>query len=251
MRLQKAIAHLGYCSRRKAEELITMGKVKVNGTIVSKLGFVVTNKDIITIDNYEKKENKKVAFLFNKPLGVISSSKDDRNRKTVLDFFKNEPYRLYPAGRLDINTSGLIIITNDGELANLITHPSSHLNKTYLAKIDRSLQEDDIIKLEKGIMLEDGLTSPAKIEVLKKDNLNNYVKITIHEGRNRQVRRMFNALNYNVLSLMRESIGFLKLDNLKIGAYRALNKEEIEKLKAICLAKKEKNVIPDYKKKHI
>ena len=134
MRLQKAMAHRGICSRRKAEELILQGLVKVNGVVVTQMGVQVSVDDKIEVQGLitKEKSEEKVAFIFNKPTGVVSSAQDDRNRRIVLDFFKNEPYRLYPAGRLDLNTSGALIITNDGELSDLITHPSSHLEKTYL-----------------------------------------------------------------------------------------------------------------------
>ena len=138
MRLQKAMSQLGLCSRRKAEELIKLGKVKVNGVLISEMGYLVSLNDKIEISGEIKKEQNldKVTFLFNKPLGVVSSVKDDRGRKVVIDFFKNENYRLYPVGRLDYNTSGALLVSNDGELTNLVTHPSTHLNKTYIATIN-------------------------------------------------------------------------------------------------------------------
>ena len=138
MRLQKAMSQLGLCSRRKAEELIKLGKVKVNGVLISEMGYLVSLNDKIEIIGEIKKEQNldKVTFLFNKPLGVVSSVKDDRGRKVVIDFFKNENYRLYPVGRLDYNTSGALLVSNDGELTNLVTHPSTHLNKTYIATIN-------------------------------------------------------------------------------------------------------------------
>ena len=144
MRLQKAIAHKGICSRRKAEELITLGKVKVNGKIVNELGVQVSSFDTIEVEGYEDKsfeKEDKVAFLFNKPLRVVSTVSDDRGRETGVDYFKKEKYRLYPVGRLDFNTSGALIMTNDGELANLITHPSSHLDKTYVITLDQHFFE--------------------------------------------------------------------------------------------------------------
>lgn len=251
MRLQKAIAHLGYCSRRKAEEYILANKVKVNGMIVNALGTSVSIDDKIEIIGLEtKKEEKKVTYLFNKPLGVLCTVSDDRGRKTIVDFFKTIPYRVYPVGRLDFNTSGAILVSNDGELANLVTHPSTHLDKTYIVTIKTLFKKEDAAKLENGVMLEDGLTAPAKIKVLI--NTDSYAKImiTIHEGRNRQVRRMFQALDYEVKSLHREQIGFLSIDrNLERGEFRLLTEEEVRKIKSICLANKKVNVIPDYKKK--
>lgn len=249
-RLQKRIAELGYCSRRKAEELISKGKVKVNGEVILTQGMMVSQGDEIEVEGYSKKENSKlVAFLFNKPLGVVCSSNDDRGRTIVLDYFKNEPYRLYNAGRLDYNTSGALIITNDGELANLITHPSSHLEKTYIAKLNRIFNSKDGHILEKGIMLDDGLTSPAKVEILSNEVHKVLIKITIHEGRNRQVRRMFEALNYQVLTLHRISIGFLSVKDIKRGSYRELTALEINTLKTIAKKRRDENIIPSYKKK--
>ncbi len=250
MRLQKLIAKKGYCSRRKAEEYIKEGKVFVNDVLIKEMGYLVNEFDKIEIKDLEiNLKEESVVFLFNKPTGILSSAKDDRNRKIVLDYFKDEPYRLYPAGRLDMNTSGALIITNDGELANLITHPSSHLDKTYIAKLDKIISDSDINKLEKGILLDDGMTAPSKVLIIKNEIGRVLVKITIHEGRNRQVRRMFEALNYHVLNLHRSSIGFLTVKDIERGTYRKLSSIEIESLKNICKTKKAKNIIPDYKLK--
>ena len=252
MRLQKAIAHKGICSRRKAEELITLGKVKVNGKIVNELGVQVSSFDTIEVEGYEDKsfeKEDKVAFLFNKPLRVVSTVSDDRGRETVVDYFKKEKYRLYPVGRLDFNTSGALIMTNDGELANLITHPSSHLDKTYVITLDQPVFEEKMDMLRKGVLLEDGMTEPAIVNVITNTSNKSIIKITIHEGRNRQVRRMFNAVGYEVRKLHRESIGFLKIDNIERGQYRQISPNEISMIKKICLSNKRKNIIPEYKKK--
>ena len=247
IRLQKAIADKGYCSRRKAETLIKEGKVKVNGKLILTMGFLVSNDDHIEVEGITKKEGKKVAFLFYKPEGVITSSSDDRNRKIVLDYFKNEPYRLYPSGRLDYFTSGALIVTNDGELSALLTHPSSHLDKTYEAKIKGKITQKEIDILENGIILDDGPCEKAKVEILKIDDDYTTLNITIHEGRNRQVRRMFLTLGHKVLALKRISIGFLALGELKKGEYRMLKEEEIALLKKECLFNKQNNIIPSYK----
>lgn len=251
MRLQKAMAHKGMCSRRKAEEYIQNGFVKVNGIKVTEMGFLVSLSDIIEVDGLEtsNKVEEKVSFLFNKPTGVVSTASDDRDRKTVLDFFKNEKYRLYPAGRLDLNTSGALIITNDGELSDLITHPSSHLEKTYLASLTKKITSSEVERLEKGIMLEDGMTAPAQVKVLKNDDEKVIVKIVIHEGRNRQVRRMFEALSHHVKALHRMSVGFLSVKEIERGTYRKLTELEVLSLKNICKERRKNNKIPDYKLK--
>ena len=251
MRLQKAMAHKGICSRRKAEEYIASGLVKVNGITINEMGHLVTLDDVIEVEGLETSNvvEEKVSFLFNKPTGVVSTASDDRNRRTVLDFFKNENYRLYPAGRLDLNTSGALIITNDGELSELITHPSSHLDKTYLASLTKKITSEEVFKLEKGIMLEDGLTAPAQVKVLKNDDEKVIVKITIHEGRNRQVRRMFEAISHHVKALHRVSVGFLNVKEIERGTYRKLTELEVLSLKNICKERRKKNIIPDYKQK--
>ena len=249
-RLQKVIAQKGFCSRRKAEELIEQGKVKVNGDIVTKMGMLVSLKDCIEIDGVLLKEKEvPCSFLFYKPKGVLSTALDDRGRKTVLDYFREEPIRLYPAGRLDQDTTGALILTNDGELSELITHPSGHLEKTYIATMKGNFSHSDKIQLEKGLRLEDGRTSPCKAKILEQNERQSKVEITIHEGRKRQVKRMFDALGYKVMDLHRSSIGFLTLQGLKEGEYRLLTNEEVSKMKELCKARKAKNVIPEYRRK--
>ena len=251
MRLQKAMSQLGLCSRRQAEELISQGKVKVNGVLVQEMGLQVTLKDKIEIIGQINKSvnTNTVTFLFNKPLGVVSSVKDDRGRKVVTDFFNNENYRLYPVGRLDYNTSGALLISNDGELTNLVTHPSTHLNKTYIVTIDSEVKDEHLKQLEKGVMLEDGLTQPSIVNIIKRTSMYSLISITIHEGRNRQVRRMFEHFSYHVKNLHRESIGFLNLNGIERGKYRLLTNQEVEKIKDICKKNKSKNIIPEYKRK--
>ena len=251
MRLQKAMSQLGLCSRRQAEELIDQGKVKVNGVIVQEKGVQVTLKDKIEIvgQTISQVNRETVTFIFNKPLGGVSSVKDDRGRKVVTDFFKNENYRLYPVGRLDFNTSGALLISNDGELTNLVTHPSTHLNKTYIVTIDSEVKDEHLKQLEKGVKLEDGMTQPSIIRIIRRSTGYSLISITIHEGRNRQVRRMFEHFSYHVKNLHRESIGFLNLDGLERGKYRKLSEEEVNKIKKICKENKKKNIIPEYKRK--
>lgn len=250
MRLQKLISQRGICSRRKAEELILQGKVKVDGEIITQMGYMVSSLCKIEVEGYsDEVKTDTVTYLFNKPLGVVSSVKDDRGRKTVIDFFKNENYRLYPVGRLDYNTSGALLISNDGELTNLVTHPSTHLNKTYMATISGKVKEEHLEALRNGILLEDGMTQKAPVNVFRKKENETLVQITIHEGRNRQVRRMFEHFSYHVKNLNRDSISFLTLDGLKRGEYRLLTSDEVERIKGICKNNKKSNIIPDYKKK--
>ncbi len=253
MRLQKAMSQLGLCSRRQAETLIDEHKVKVNGKLITEKGVLVSLKDKIEIVGSEtnKKEvsTKKVTFLFNKPLGVVSSSKDDRGRKTVIDFFSKEPYRLYPVGRLDYNTSGALLISNDGELTNLVTHPSTHLDKTYIATIEGRVKQEHLNELSKGVKLEDGMTQPAVIKVIRINDSQSLISVTIHEGRNRQVRRMFEHFSYHVKNLHRESIGFLNLEGIERGSYRLLTDVEVRMIKNICINNKKNNIIPEYKRK--
>lgn len=251
MRLQKAMSYLGLCSRRKAEELIKLGKVKVNGVLISEMGYLVSLNDKIEIIGEIKKEQNldKVTFLFNKPLGVVSSVKDDRGRKVVIDFFKNENYRLYPVGRLDYNTSGALLVSNDGELTNLVTHPSTHLNKTYIATINGFVKDLHLQELRDGVELEDGMTEKALVKLISRNESKSVVSLTIHEGRNRQVRRMFNHFGYEVKNLHRESIGFLNLQGVERGKYRKLSNSEVIQIKELCKKNKEKNVIPTYKSK--
>lgn len=251
VRLQKVMADRGICSRRKAEELIAAGKVKVDGKIFKEMGMKVSPLVKIEVEGIDVNDinEKKVTFVFNKPMGVVSSASDDRGRRTVIDYFKDEPYRLYPVGRLDFNTSGCLLITNDGELSQLVTHPSSHLEKTYIVTVNGFITDEALKKLHDGVELSDGLTQKARIALGKRNDEVSIFKISIFEGRNRQVRRMCEFVGYEVKSLHRESVGGITLGNLKRGEYRVLETEEVEKIKKACLENKLKNVIPSYKLK--
>lgn len=251
IRLQKIIASRGYCSRRKAEELILQGKVRVDGEVVTELGRKFDEDVSIEIDGFEalNQDNEKVAFVFNKPLGVLSTCSDDRGRRTIIDFFKYEHYRLFSIGRLDYNTAGCILVSNDGELSNLVSHPSSHLEKTYIVTVKGFISDESLRKLHDGVLLDDGMTQPAKIAIGKRNEDISIFKITIHEGRNRQVRRMCQAVGHDVLHLFRESVGSINVKNIERGKYRRLSAEEVENIKNICKKNKKENVIPFYKKK--
>ncbi|MDQ0339184.1 23S rRNA pseudouridine2605 synthase [Caldalkalibacillus uzonensis] len=235
-RLQKVLAHAGVASRRKAEELIKAGKVKVNGQVVSQLGTLVDpEQDQIAVNEKEIDTERKVYYLFYKPTGVITSVRDPQGRPVVMDFFRQVPERIYPVGRLDRDTSGLLILTNDGELAHRLMHPSFHVDKVYRVTVQGIPKKQKLNKLERGIRLRDGWTAPAKVECLQQDIKQNIavVRITIHEGRKRQVRRMFKAIGHPVLALHREQYAFLTLKGLKEGEYRQLDAEEVKRLKAL------------------
>lgn len=234
-RLQKVIAHAGIASRRKAEELITEGKVKVNGQVVRELGTKVSSSDTIEVEGVKIEKEAKVYYLLYKPRGVISAVSDDHGRKTVVDLLPHVEQRIFPVGRLDYDTSGVLLLTNDGDFSNLLTHPRYNIDKTYVAKIKGSPRKEDLKKLERGIMLEDGKTAPAKVKILSsnREQGKSIIAITIHEGRNRQVRRMFEAIGYPVLKLKREQFAFLGLHGLNAGESRELTSHEVKQLRVL------------------
>ena len=230
-RLQKVISNSGYTSRRKAEELILKGLVKVNNKVVYELGTKVNPNDLIEVNGYIIKNENKVYYLLNKPRGVITSTSDDKGRKTVVDLI-NTNIRIYPVGRLDYDTTGAIILTNYGEFANLIMHPKSQIDKVYIAKIDGLIGKKQLQMLEKGVFIDGIKTSKAKARIKNYDKKTDtsIVELTIHEGRNHQVKKMFESLGYKVLKLKRERIAFLDVNDLKSGEYRILNSKEVKKL---------------------
>ena len=230
-RVQKVIAASGYCSRRKAEELVRLGLVYVNGDIAS-LGDKVSGNDYIVVEcNTINEKQDKVYYLLNKPRGIITSTTDDKGRMTVVDLI-DDSRRIYPVGRLDYDTTGLIIITNDGELANLLTHPKNNIDKVYIAKIEGLITKGNIRTLENGVVIDGKKTAKSKAKILRADKKTNttVVELTIHEGRNHQVKNMFKALGYNVIKLKRERISFLTVDGLSSGDYRQLSIHEVKKL---------------------
>lgn len=232
-RLQKYLAHAGIGSRRSCEEIILKGKVKVNGKIVTTLGTKVNpTRDNIEVNNQliTNKEDK-VYLLLNKPDGYVTTVKDPRGRPTVIDLIENINKRIYPVGRLDYETEGLLLLTNDGKLAYRLTHPSYKIDKVYEALVKGNPTKEKLSKLRNGIELEDGITEPAKVKVLKKFSDKTLLEITIHEGRNRQVRRMCRAINHPILNLKRTQIGPLQLGNIPKGNFRTLKPSEIKRLK--------------------
>lgn len=232
-RLQKRIASSGYTSRRKAETLITDGKVKVNGHVVTELGTKVSNSDTVEVEGIKLEQEDKIYILFNKPAQVITSVSDDRGRKVVTDYFKDIETRIYPVGRLDYDTSGLLLLTNDGEFTNLMTHPRYHIKKKYVAKLKGYLMREEVKALEKGIELEDGFTQPVQVKVKNQDKDKNttLVEITISEGRNRQVRRMFEHFGHQVSKLTRIQFGPLDLKGLNAGEGRVLTPHEVKTIR--------------------
>lgn len=234
MRINKFLSSLGIASRRAIDKYIEEGRIKVNGIIAS-TGIDVTEEDEIYIDNKKIETNRieeKVYFMLNKPLEVLSASSDDRGRKTVVDLIKTDK-RIFPIGRLDYMTSGLILLTNDGELFNRLVHPKSEIYKKYYIKVFGEVKKEEIEELKKGILLEDGKTLPAKVSGIKYDKNKTSMYISIREGRNRQIRRMIEKFGYKVLMLRREKIGELSLGDLKEGKYRELTREEIEYLYSV------------------
>ena len=228
-RLQKVIANLGYTSRRKAEELIQTGKVKVNGEIVKELGTKVKTSDTIEVENTILDNCKNYEYyLLNKPREVISSVSDECGRKTVVDLIQTKE-RIYPVGRLDYDTTGIILLTNDGCLANKLMHPSSNIEKKYIAKVNGLVSGYDIKRLRDGVVIDGKKTSKAKVNLKKYDKKTDksLVELIIHEGRNHQVKKMFEAINHEVLKLKREKYANLDLTGLKPGEYRKLTNKEV------------------------
>ena len=231
-RLQKVIANSGICSRRKAEELITAGKVIVNGNVVTELGVKVDSKDEIIVDGKMLEKEEKVYFLLNKPRGVVTTTSDDKGRKTVVDLIQTDA-RIYPIGRLDYDTTGVLLLTNDGEFANLLMHPKNEVNKVYLAKVKGIATGKEVKELENGVVIDDNIkvsSSRVKIRKINKEKEESFIEITIHEGKNHQVKKMLQQVGLDVIKLNREQFSFLTVGNLKSGEYRKLTLKEVHQL---------------------
>ncbi|QRG87276.1 pseudouridine synthase [Bulleidia sp. zg-1006] len=231
-RLQKVIAQAGIASRRKAEELIAQGKVKVNGKVVREMGLQVSAEDEIIVNGQSIQKEERVYFLLNKPKKMISTVHDDLKRATIMDCFPNVKQRIFPVGRLDYETTGLLLVTNDGEFANAMMHPRNQMEKTYEVFVDGYLEDSMLAKLKAGVPLEDGITLPAKVEVLSRSRKTNKTRIhlTIQEGRNREIRRMMAYFGVDIHTLKRIAYSFLDLGNLRQGEYRRLKSFEVKKL---------------------
>ncbi|HZK46376.1 MAG TPA: pseudouridine synthase [Atopostipes sp.] len=234
-RLQKVMAHAGIASRRKSEEIIGQGRVTVNGEVVKELGTKVSANDTITVDGVPIQREQKVYILLNKPRETISTVDDDKNRETVVELIEGIEERIYPVGRLDWDTTGALLLTNDGELSFKLTHPSFEFPKTYVVKAKGHMQKKDGARLAKGIKLDGVMTAPAKVSILSYDRPSNttMARITLHEGKNHQVKNMFQEIGYPVDKLTREKFGFLTTNGLQSGEWRFLTPHEIKQLEHI------------------
>lgn len=234
-RLQKVIAQAGIASRRKAEELIVQGKVKVDGQLITELGYKVKKGQLVEVNGKAIEKEEKVYYVINKPKKYICSAQDEHDRDTVGSLIDCQ-YRIYPVGRLDYESSGVLLMTNDGEFTNLMIHPRYHIKKTYQVIIKGVLQPNEIKQLERGVTLDDGIvTLPCKVKVTNKDlkKGQTFFEITIAEGRNRQIRRMMETFGYEVTLLHRKKFGIITDANLNIGQYRRLKPFEVKQLRAL------------------
>lgn len=235
-RLQKRIANIGYCSRRKAEKLITKGLVEVNGEVVTKLGSTVKPGDVIVVEGNILDNNKNYEYyLLNKPKGVVTTSNDEKGRKTVVDLI-NTNTRIYPVGRLDYDTTGILLLTNDGELANLLMRPDSLVDKTYIAKVEGLVTVASLQKLRRGIIIDGVKTKRARVKLKSYDKKKNtsIVELTINEGKNHQVKKMLEQVGNKVIKLRRERYANLNLKGLMPGEYRSLSVKEVKVLYSLC-----------------
>ncbi len=236
MRLQKYMAMCGVAARRKCEEMIAQGRVRVNGTVITQMGTQVESSDRVELDGQLLLlEEQKRYVLYHKPAGEVTTVSDDKGRETVMDRFKDFGERLYPVGRLDYDSEGLLLLTNDGELAQRLTHPSCEVDKVYLARVAGNPSNEEIERLRRGVFMEgdERRTYPAQVRVVRDESLYSDILVTIHEGRNRQVRRMFDAVGHKVLLLRRVRFGALELGELRRGEWRELTAQEVEALKRL------------------
>lgn len=235
MRLQKYIAHCGIASRRKAEELIVNGKVKVNNQIILELGVKIDpDKDNVKVnDKSIRRERKKIYIMLNKPVGFVTTMKDEKDRRIVTDLIEDVQERIYPVGRLDVDTTGLLILTNDGDLTYKLTHPRNEVIKRYIAIVEGVPNRWELEKFRQGLMIDGRITSKASIEIVKRYEDESILDISIHEGRNRQVKKMCESINHPVKKLKRIGIGGLELGGLNLGNWRYLEDEEVKHLKGL------------------
>lgn len=242
MRINKYIAQSGFCSRRKADEYVLEGKVKVNGEVVTMLGFEIRKKDKVTLDGKAIRADKLEYFKFYKPAGYITTKSDEKNRKTIFDILPKEYQHLNPVGRLDKDSTGLIILTNDGNLAYELTHPSIKVAKTYLVKVDSKLTKEELEKLSSGIEIEKGKIAYCDWIILEEDKKSTLFEITLYQGLNRQIRKMFEYLGHNVLNLKRIRHANIDLTGLKKGQIKQIKPRQIKELKQYLSKLREKEV---------
>ena len=235
MRLQKYMALCGVASRRASEEMIASGRVCVNGCTVTEMGVQVDEeRDQVTVDGEPiRLEGEKHYLAYYKPVGEVTTVSDPEGRATVMDKFRDYPVRLYPVGRLDYDSEGLLLLTNDGDMMNSLLHPSHEVNKTYLARVSSRLEDETVRRLRQGVTLDGRLTSPAQVRVVRYETFDTVVLVTIHEGRYRQVRRMFEAVGHQVVSLRRVGFGPIQLGDLPRGQWRRLTDAEVRRLKEL------------------
>ena len=236
MKLQKYMAMCGVAARRKCEEMIAQGRVSVNGVVRDVPGTTVDPGDVVTLDGEViRPEEQKVVILYHKPAGEVCTVTDDRDRDTVMDHFRDLPERVYPIGRLDYDTEGVLLLTNDGALAQKLTHPSSEVDKVYLARISGRLSSEEVRRLRTGVLMEgeERMTWPARVRIVREGDIYSDVIVIIHEGRNRQVRRMIAAVGHQVVLLRRVRFGPVDLGSLQRGEWRYLTEEETEKLRQL------------------
>lgn len=232
-RLQKVMAHAGVASRRKSEKMIQDGRVKVNGETVTEMGYQVKNSDTIEVDGIPLNKEEPIYILLNKPRGVVSTADDPKGRETVVDLIEGIEQRIYPVGRLDYDTTGVLVLTNDGELAHKLMHPKFEFEKTYVAKVEGRVTREDITRLERGLIIDGEKTAPAQARILNYDKRSDKskVELIIHEGKNHQVKKMLQAAGHPVEKLTRDAYGFLNTEGLQSGEWRELKQYEVNKLK--------------------
>ncbi len=235
MRLQKYLALCGVASRRTAEKMIADGRVRVDGLLVTEMGFQVDESSVsVTVDGKQvRPEEEKHYLAYYKPVGEVTTASDPEGRPTVMEKFADYPVRLFPVGRLDFDSEGLLLLTNDGELMQKLLHPSHEVPKTYLCKVSNRISEDALRQLRHGVMMDGRLTSPAEVRLVRYEAFSSVVLVTIHEGRNRQVRRMFEAVGHQVVQLRRVGFGPIRLDDLPRGLWRRLTQAEVDRLKQL------------------
>ncbi len=235
IRLQKYLAGCGVASRRSSEKMITEGRVSVNGTVVTQLGTQIDeNSDTVTVDGQiVRPEGEKHYLAYNKPIGEVTTVSDPEGRATVMDKFKDYPVRLFPVGRLDYDSEGLLLLTNDGDMMQHVLHPSMEVRKAYLTKVSNHVTPEEINMLRKGVLLDGKMTSPAAVRLIREETFDTVLLISIHEGRNRQVRRMIDAIGHQVVSLKRVEFGPVRLGDLPSGMWRRLTEDEIARLKQV------------------